>query len=335
MSNQDTGDSAREQAARWVLRMTDSSDYLSPRDHAEFEHWLVDPTNAKEFYALSNTTTMLQDLPHAKRWSEEALHETDRAHSRRQVLRWCAVAASFLTVLVLGGIFAKTQGWFGQSYVTRAGETRVVTFQEGSVAYLNTRTELRWIGNERDRRVEFDRGEALFDVVHDETRPFRVMLSDSEIRVLGTRFNIYRKPNGDTTVTVLEGTVEVRGFGNGSAKTEWVRTVHEDQQIEYGPLGLLREPQRTEAQDAVRWRSGVYRFDDQPLEKVLNELTRYTDHRIIIRDPRIAERRVSGALTTRDIRAALKRLEQAAPIEVQESNGDFTLDYRPEAGRRD
>ncbi len=94
-------------------------------------------------------------------------------------------------------------------------------FSEGSVAYLNTRTRIRWLGSGNDRRVELISGEALFDVVHDETRPFSVMMDGSEIRVLGTRFNVYRKDSGDVVVTVLEGTVEVRGFAQGPSQPEW------------------------------------------------------------------------------------------------------------------
>jgi transmembrane sensor len=178
-------------------------------------------------------------------------------------------------------------------------------------------------------------GEALFDVVHDSNRPFRVVLGNSEIRVLGTRFNIYRRPTGSTTVTVLEGKVEVRGFGNGgSGQPEWTRTLEANEQIDYSSLGLVHEPHATLAQDSVHWRTGYYRFENQPVETVLDELTRYTDQHIVIRDPRIAELRINGSLKTHDIRDSLRRLQGLAPnIEVKENNNTFTLDYRAQAGR--
>jgi transmembrane sensor len=238
--------------------------------------------------------------------------------------------------LVAGGIYFENRGMFGATHVTGTGETSTVKFSEGSVAYLNTRTHLRWLGTDDDRRVELLSGEALFDVVHDETRPFSVMLDGSEIRVLGTRFNVYRKDSGDVVVTVLEGTVEVRGFGQGAARPEWVRRVTANQQIEYRSIGLVNEPHETEALLAVTWRSGVLQLPEEGAEltTVLDELNRYTEKRIFIRDPRVAGIKVGGAFSTRNVKNALQKLQTVAPIEVHESDGLYTLDLRPSATER-
>jgi transmembrane sensor len=342
MSTSDSGDDIREQAARWVVRMTDAPDAQSATDREQFAAWVVeDPRHEREFRIQSAIAAMMSDMPEADRarWTTESTNRVPgpRAQSRRQVYWWTAIAASVVTAVVLGGFYARSNHLFNQSaYVTRAGQMRTITLQDNSVVHLNTRTELRWVGREQERRVELTEGEAFFDVVHDVKRPFSVMLDNSEIRVLGTRFNVYRKPSGDTTVTVLEGTVEVRGFGNGGAQTEWTRRVGANQQIQYRSIGLVREPYPTQAQDATRWRDGFYQFDDKPLGEVLEELARYTDQSIVIRNSGIAEMRAGGIVPTTDVRVALKMLEQVVrmPIEVKESNGTFTIDYRADATDR-
>lgn len=326
-------DIREQQASHWAARMHEPSGSLTNAEREEFEQFVADPRNEHDFRGSNLIIAMMPELPAADRarWIEEYRSVADeRAQSRRHVLRWSALAASFLMAVLIAGYFVRNHQVFGgESYTTGTGQTRTVTFQDDSVAYLNTRTEVRWIGDETDRRVELTEGEALFDVVHDATRPFRVMLGNSEIRVLGTRFNVYRKPNGNTTVTVLEGSVEVRGFSNGSVQPEWTRTLQANDQIDYGALGLLHEPHPTQAQDSVRWRTGNYRFENQPVETVLDELTRYTDQHIVIRDPRIAGLRINGALSTRDVRSSLRRLQIIEPkIEVKENNNTFTLDYR-------
>ena len=327
----------REQASHWAARMHESSDTLSAAERDEFEKFVAEPRNEHDFRGSNFIINMMAELPTAERsrWVEEYSSATDqRSQSRRQIVRGFAIAASILIAVVVAGLYAQSQHLFGgESYVTRKGEMRTVKFQDDSVAYLNTQTEVRWVGDANDRRVELTEGEALFDVVHDAAHPFRVMLGNSEIRVLGTRFNVYRKANGNTTVTVLEGSVEVRGFGNGSAP-EWTRTLNANDQIDYGALGLLHEPHATQAQDSVRWRTGNYRFENEPVESVLAELTRYTDQRIVIRDPRIAGLRINGALNPHNVRESLRRLQSIEPkIEVKENNNTFTLDYRAQPGR--
>jgi ferric-dicitrate binding protein FerR (iron transport regulator) len=68
---------------------------------------------------------------------------------------------------------------------------------------------------------------------------------------------------------------------------------------------------------------------------VLDELNRYTEKRILIRDPRLASvGGVSGQFSTRNVRSALQKLQTVAPIEIHESDGVYTLDFRAPATER-
>ena len=157
--------------------------------------------------------------------------------------------------------------------------------------------------------------------------------------MLGTRFNVYREDSGDVVVTVLEGRVEGRGFAQGPARPEWVRQVSANQQIEYRPIGLVAEPHAADALRAVTWRSGWLQLPEEgaTITSVLDELNRYTDKRILIRNPQVADIKVSGAIkfNTRDVKTALQKLQMGVPtVEVHESEGSYTLDVRPSATER-
>jgi len=325
----------------WAQRMVDGEDAVTDAERAEFHAWLAEsPENEAAFHRAVVLQPMMAGMSPADQNSVISptgeRSESDRIAGRRNIFKYAGVAAAAAVALVTGGLYLENKGLFGETHATRTGETRTAQFSDGSVVYLNTRTQVRWLGSGGDRRVELVNGEALFDVVHDETHPFSVMLEGSEIRVLGTRFNVYRKDSGDVVVTVLEGVVEVRGFAQGAARPEWVRRVRANEQMEYRHIGLIDEPHRTDPLLAVKWRSGVLQLpeDGALLPDVLGELTRYTDERILIRDPRLATVKVGGAFSTRNVRNALQRLQTVAPIEVRESDGLFTLDYRVEAKER-
>jgi transmembrane sensor len=329
----------------WARRMADASDTITVAERNDFTAWLLaSEENEMDYRRAVGVLQLMASLPASAQSalispSGEGRSESDRIAGRRNILKFAGLAASVAVGLVAGGIYLENRGIFGESHTTATGETSTVKFSEGSVAYLNTRTRLRWLGSDNDRRVELISGEALFDVVHDETRPFSVMMEGSEIRVLGTRFNVYRKDNGDVVVTVLEGVVEVRGFAQGPSSPEWSRKLKANQQIEYRPIGLVTEPHATDALRAVMWRSGWLQLPEEgaTMTFVLDELNRYTDKRILIRDPRLADIKVGGAIrfNTRDVKTALQKLQMGVPaIDVHESDGSYALDLRPSATER-
>jgi transmembrane sensor len=310
----------------------------------EFHRWLLaDERHEQEYLAVVSIASATGDIPReaSSAWSSSpsvpgpAPSLASPATKRRP---WhLAIAASVLVAVVAAGwAFLAPSGLMGESFVTGTGKMRTVTFDDGSVAYMNTRTRLKWIGSLSQRRVELLEGEALFDVMHDESRPFHVVLENSEIQVRGTRFNVYRKKSGEVVVTVLEGTVDVQEMGQRSERPAWKRELHAGQRIVYRPIGLIRDVHPTVALEAVKWREGVLQPANEPLEDVLDELTRYTDRRIVIRDPRIAKMPIGGALNTRDVRAALDRIADLEPsIRVTEEGGQFTLSQRPETPQRE
>jgi transmembrane sensor len=344
MSTHDPGSlDMGNRADYWARRMADASDTLTVAERNDFTAWLLaSEENEMDYRRAVGVLQLVASLP-ASAQSElispsgEGRSESDRVAGRRNILKFAGLAASVAVGLVAGGIYLENRGLFGESHSTGTGETSTVKFSEGSVAYLNTRTQLRWLGTGNDRRVELVAGEALFDVVHDEKRPFSVVLDGSEIRVLGTRFNVYRKDNGDVVVTVLEGTVEVRGFAQGPSRPEWAQRVEANQQIQYRAIGFVAEPHQTDALRAVAWRSGWLQLPTEgaTMTTVLDELNRYTDKRILIRNPRVSEITVGGAFNIRDVKSALEKLQLAAPtIEVHESEGSYVLDLRPSTTER-
>ena len=130
---------------------------------------------------------------------------------------------------------------------------------------------------------------------------------------------------------MLEGKVAVKELRQGWNRRPGERELGANQRVVLPPAGPASATcSTTRAANAVKWREGVLEIQDQPLAEVLDELTRYTDQRIVIRDPRVAKLRVGGALSVRDVRVALARLEKLAPLRVVEHGGTFTLNYRTE-----
>lgn len=158
--------------------------------------------------------------------NETALDGSTRRTLRSRIPGYAAAAAVaavfFIAGLRLGNrMLASDAPEPMMSVETHPGERSSVTLSDGTVVHLNSCTRLQYparFGKNR-REVRID-GEALFEVARDEARPFIAGTFASEIKVLGTRFNVRAdEAKGIFSTTLTNGKVEVTGKADGASVT--------------------------------------------------------------------------------------------------------------------
>ncbi|MGH8290131.1 MAG: FecR family protein [Steroidobacteraceae bacterium] len=183
----------RARAAAWHTRMSRG---LSETERRGFEGWIAKPVNAREFHAQRAILDVLMELKGYPRTDVLAsVSEPAPASSLPPgPQRWFAsapvwasgVAAAVLLTAAVGWRVLRSEGYLPQTYRTATGQIRDVILPDGSVVGLNSQTELEWVGSPDDRRVRLIGGEAYFQVVHDPSRPFRILLAHSQVQ--GARY---------------------------------------------------------------------------------------------------------------------------------------------------
>jgi transmembrane sensor len=124
--------------------------------------------------------------------------------SQSMLMKLLAIAA---TLILSVGI----TGWFylqRNAYTTDIGEQRTIALTDGSSVELNAQTKIRIAYTDNQRTIQLLRGQALFKVAKDPQRPFIVDTKTTQIRAVGTQFDVYKKSTG-IQVTVVEGRVAV------------------------------------------------------------------------------------------------------------------------------
>ncbi len=92
-----------------------------------------------------------------------------------------------------------------------SGQKSMIHLSDGTVVWLNAESTLSYMKPFRKdmREVELD-GEAYFEVAGDVNRPFIVHIQETQVRVLGTSFNISSFSNDDKRVIALsEGKIQI------------------------------------------------------------------------------------------------------------------------------
>src|SRR5580698_2030749 len=94
---------------------------------------------------------------------------------------------------------------------TGPSEQRIVDLSDGSQVTLDANSRVVIQFDEAVRKITLKRGEALFDVAKDRSRPFVVIAGDRKVIAVGTSFEVRREdPAGSTfAVTLVEGHVAI------------------------------------------------------------------------------------------------------------------------------
>lgn len=194
--------------------------------------------------------------------------------------RWAAglAAAALLALAVTFGVWQGTDSFAPrQQYVTRVGEQRIVPLPDGSLVTLNTDSRIDVLMDEQRRDIVLH-GEAIFKVAHDNARPFLVHTEHTTVRAVGTQFNVYGRPDGSTTVAVLEGKVQVSAAAEQRSEPMKIPAsvalaAGEAARVEN--TGVIRRDPNADVASLVAWRQRRLVFDRTPLEDIVPEFNRY------------------------------------------------------------
>lgn len=208
------------------------------------------------------------------------------------------IAAALL--VMIGGYFA----WqllrsprgpvVGRAYTTGVGERDSLRLPDGTTVLLGpgSRLTLALDYGVAAREVELE-GEALFDVPHDEARPFTVTAGAARVRDIGTTFSVHADEEAEVRVVVTAGAVALRA-ARAPAEEELV--------LRQGDRGVLAEGRATAERAAatpedLAWTQGRLVFRDAPLAQVAADLRRWYGVELRADDPTVAGRRLTASFT--------------------------------------
>lgn len=188
-----------------------------------------------------------------------------------------------------------------------SGQRAMVKLHDGTTVWLNARSTLRYPNRftSGERKVELD-GEAFFEVEHDEQKPFVVSTEKLDIKVLGTKFNVFAyKGRNEFNTALLEGSVKIYEREDESKAL----FMNPNECAELKDNKLVKRPMGNT--DFLLWKEGIYAFDDVPFEEIIKKLELYYDIGITVSNSKLMKYKFSGKFRQRDgVESALRTLRK-------------------------
>lgn len=210
---------------------------------------------------------------------------------RNRSFRWVGIAAAAVLLAVVGYLVAPQFMGGGdgpQVYATNAGKIDRLILSDESEVTLNAGSRLAIAESfgEEDRAVDLE-GEAFFEIEPNPEKPFVIRSAGTEVRVLGTSFNVSAYPGTDRVlVNVNSGKVAFSAEGKTLLLTKGQSAFHNS---ETGALQMLD----SKVDDALAWQNRELVFQLTPLPEVLVRLEKHYDLEISASDDLMNEQLTS------------------------------------------
>lgn len=174
--------------------------------------------------------------------------------------------------LAYQSLAAKDTAVVYNSLSTPRGGQYQVELPDGTHVWLNAASTLRYPTAFTGKlRVVEVTGEAYFEVAKNKEKPFIVKVDSSEVRVLGTHFDVmaYRDERSVKT-SLFEGSVQFIHHSQTSL-------LKPGQQLQLTKSGKQSVIDNLDLDNEIAWKNGLFHFENADIETVTRQLSRWYD----------------------------------------------------------
>ncbi len=156
----------------------------------------------------------------------------------------------------------------------------------------------------------------IFDVAHNKEKAFVIDANEMEIRVLGTSFYVNTNAADNTMeVVLMSGSVQLDYNGKQMLLEPGDKAVVLTQ---YGEI----VKQENRDPNLLAWKTRNLRFDDTPLNKIIDILKKVYHKDIVLLNPEIGNCRITATFEGQSLEAVLLVLQSTIDITAR-PNGDM------------
>ncbi len=248
--------------------------------------------------------------------------ENKKANYFKYILQ---AAAMIIVVFGAYGIFKIITGEFETKISASTDQIISDTLNDGSVINLNKHSTLSYpVKFDKSIRKVKLKGEAFFNVEHNENQAFVIELNGANIIVLGTSFNIKEIPEEHSVEVYVEsGTVQLYAV-NAESDTSSIILTEGEKGFVNTKSGIAEKPadEGMNANDML-WLNNTFVFDGVRLEYVADFLESYYDIEIEFAQDGVKNLLLTASFKNDNIEEIINVIASSFELEVKKDNQSF------------
>ncbi len=319
----------------WELIVKEQADIIGDKDQQILNSWKNEnPDQYRQLLEIHRSTDGhdTAEFNPEKTWNEFKtmirIEEEEKSAKTIRLFPWIARAAASV-IIILGVIYiyqyqSSTNEQAVIQTLVSAGvdDQKQVELPDGSVVWLNKGSELLYPENfYATSREVYLKGEAYFDVAHNQEKPFIVHAGISKTTVIGTSFNLraYGKED-DIRLTVVSGKVAF--------------TLTDDRErviVTPGNMANLNRNSKSivhgENPDLnfLSWKTKELKFNDCPISELITALERYYGIDIQLQNEATNNCRFTGDFKDTELDNTLKIITRAIGSEYKKTGTVYMI----------
>ncbi|MCU4154395.1 FecR family protein [Carboxylicivirga sp. A043] len=299
--------------------------YVSGNYSAQDERYIIERFNdkgsvselkkhLKEDWKKEESEASKKDLSHVL----EAIHTKIEPKPQSKLIRFYKVYARIAAILLLPLVILFVVKNISNNSTSKELSTTSIhamngskvefTLPDGTSGWLKGGSQLTYLTAFENRNVQL-RGEAFFDVTHDEQRPFQVFGSESRIVVLGTRFNANMWPENNTTEVVLES-----GKVKFVSKNNEATILQPGERLVYQKQLAKTYVQEVKTDEHTGWVDGVLTMRGDNLRQVAIKLSDWYHVEVLVDGAYPEDYKFRATFKDESIEEVLRLMKLTAPI---------------------
>lgn len=271
------------------------------------------PSSGRTFNIDLNFRLFWEAIERKKRDKQRSFHIS-------RFWRTAGIAASVMLIaaLAITGYLLRESLFLEKYDVVVNGTKGTMThtvLPDSSIVYLNSNSEIKYSSHKWDSQREVViKGEAFFEVSHNQKKSFVVHTSQYDVEVLGTRFNIKDPANGQNVVTTLrDGSIRVSWQDSDCDEFKPV-VLKPNEQLVFNKRDCNFRVNKVNDMKEIAWSENKIVLKNSNFGELLKNLELKYGVEISVRDSSLLSYHYDGTITNETIEEVMTIIKMTMPI---------------------